>query len=297
MRRADCTGGQHDSIGGQQCRSRRPVTSTPIARPPEIRTRRTRVPDSTLRLCRVERGTQERRPRAGPHAVDDVERYRTDPGGQTGDPPSLRSGSHGNPALRAASTKIAVLPTISRVRRTGIGPLSPWAEPCGKSRSVSTARKCGSTSDQAQPSMPHSIEVGRHTTAEVSAVDRAGPADRGTPHEVRRAAPGARSAPSRTSPPAGCLRPTAAADHCRSAPATPGTAGPGPASTTVTRHPGSTESRSATADPALPAPMIRTSLCGGGLNVVVKSGDQVRICGLSGPMLRSRITPVHNPTP
>src|SRR5262249_34893600 len=45
---------------------------------------------------------------------------------------------------------------------------------------------------------------------------------------------------------------------------TRGSEGPGPDSTTVTRHLGSAERRSARTDPALPAPTISTSLCKAG---------------------------------
>ena len=108
-----------------------PMTSTPIARPPAIRTRGTRVPDRTVRLCRAEAAPRNAAP--GPARTPSTMLSGTAPipVGRPCDPPSLRSGNQENPALRAASTKIAVLPTISRVRRTGIGPLSPCADRAG----------------------------------------------------------------------------------------------------------------------------------------------------------------------
>ena len=51
-------------------------------------------------------------------------------------------------------TKDAVQPSNSATRRTSIGPSEPCSGP-SKSRSVSIARKCGSTSAQDQPGNAH----------------------------------------------------------------------------------------------------------------------------------------------
>ena len=218
MRRADCTGGQHDSIGGQQCRSGRSRDLHPDrpaagnSHPPHPGARQ------DARDCAAP-SAAPRNAAPGPARTPSTMLSGTAPipVGRPDDPPSLRSGSHGNPALWAASAKIAVLPTISRVRRTGIGPLSPWAEPCGKSRSVSIARKCGSTSDQDQPAMPHSSKSAgtpRQKYPPLTAPDPPTVAPRTRFVVAHRALGQHRFEPRHQR--AG-LRPTAAADHCRSA--------------------------------------------------------------------------------
>ena len=72
---------------------------------------------------------------------------------------------------------------IQRHDERGSGRQSRAAGP-SKSRSVSIARKCGSTSSQDQPGNAQPVEVLGQRAAEIAAVDRPGTADHCAAHDV-----------------------------------------------------------------------------------------------------------------
>ncbi len=132
------------------------------------------------------------------------------------------------------------------------------------------------------------IEVARQPAAEVAAVDRARtadcrPADQGKLAGGFVGEAGLITLDQRATDADRQLQPVGGLGQH------PGSSSAGPASRTVTVQRGSAERRSATTDPALPAPTISTSLCGA---AVVKAAVNSEF-GVSG---RARCAPVVHPT-
>ena len=196
---ANGAGRQDDAVGGQIAAARRARRqSTPTARRPA-----NRMPHGPGLL---EHRQIRSRSVAGP---------RKAPPGPTRVPPSMFSGTAPTPGgvpapspLRSAiqsitrsarrhQRKLTAPSSNSATRRISIGPSAPCSGP-SKSRSVSIARKCGSTSAHVQPGDSPAVEVGGQPAAEVAAVDRAGAADDRAPHDRRRAPRACRSASSRS---------------------------------------------------------------------------------------------------
>ena len=73
---------------------------------------------------------------------------------------SFLSGSAGNPNSAAASAKAAAWP-VKAGRRTGTGPVPPWIRVSPKSRSVSSARRNGSTRSYAQAGLPAAAQAAK----------------------------------------------------------------------------------------------------------------------------------------
>src|SRR5271166_5762989 len=102
-----------------------PIASTPTARLPEKRSRTTRVWVISERFARSNAGNRYAAPEPVRTPSTMLSGTAPTPGGKAeASVTSLRSDIQGNPACSAATTKDSVLPTISRARRTGIGPES-----------------------------------------------------------------------------------------------------------------------------------------------------------------------------